>query len=237
MNLFWKILILTVAVKADIEGRHGYSAEPFSRQRICNLQNNIWYPPHGEGIPDPMCRRAFLYMESRSMDPHIQFIQDNEYSANTGNGQYKNLQYVQEHTVPNLLCSAGSESKAGMSLPGKWQTNKVDYSRRGQTIDINYCATAAHDPSFWQVFVTIPPFNVEQRPLFWQNLKLIWESESVTPTVGAVVNCAASSFYKLKNVPLPSNVGKNEPFIYYVRWQRIDAAGEGFYNCIDMEYI
>lgn len=218
------------------EQRHGYSGEPVARQRLCNIQNHIWYPANGAGIPDVMCRKAYTYMKEQRGDPTYQFVQDNEYSANAGI-YYNDLEFVQRRIVPNLLCSAGSKRKAGMSLSGKWQTNKIDYNKKGSNFTIEYCATAAHDPSFWQVFVTKPSFDVSAQELTWSDLDLIWESHNVKLISASVPNCGSSKIYQLLNVPLPLNIPKAQPFIYYIRWQRIDSAGEGFYNCVDMEYI
>lgn len=227
---------LAMCLSVDIQGRHGYTAFPVARQRFCNVQNNFWSPADGSAIPDPMCRKAFQYMLEKRQYPQYQFIQDMEYSANAGI-YYNNLSLVQSRVVPNLLCSAGSPKKEGMSLPGNWQTNKIAYSKRGSVFDINFCATAAHDPSFWQVFVTKPGFNVKTKYLSWADLEMVWENRSVKLVSQSVPYCGSGSIYKLQDVPLPSGIGRNTPFIFYVRWQREDPAGEGFYNCMDVEYI
>lgn len=246
MKIIISVLLLFVATLyrvgggrggANAQAKHGYSSFPIARQRFCNIQNHFDYPPNGDGIPDQMCREAFKYALARHNNPQSQFIQDMEYSRNAG-VLYNNLTAIQTKILPTLLCSAGTDKKGGMSLPGNWQTNKIAYTLRGSKFVIDFCATAAHDPSFWQVFVTKPGFDVKTQYLEWTDLEMVWENYNVSlVSQPSTTSCGAGRVYKLDGVPLPKLIPVHTPFIYYIRWQRQDPAGEGFYNCVDMEYI
>jgi len=89
-----------------------------------------------------------------------------------------------------------------------------------------------------KVFLTKPGFDPTQSPLTWNDLTLIHSEQfSVAqtnwgndpPTISG-----ASGYFKFP-VPIPSTqTGKATLF---VQWQRIDPAGEGFYNCSDINLI
>lgn len=68
----------------------------------------------------------------------------------------------------------------------------------------------------------------------WRDLELV-ENETPARLIandGTDENCASPSVYALE-ARVPLRPGK---FVLYVRWQRRDVAGEGFYNCADVTF-
>ena len=82
-------------------------------------------------------------------------------------------------------------------------------------------ATAPHNPSFWEFYLTKPNADLS-KGLAWGDLDLIQETGNVPVENGK---------YRI-NVTIPSD--RSGDAILFVRWQRDDAAGEGFYNCSDI---
>ncbi|MBT2979660.1 lytic polysaccharide monooxygenase, partial [Vibrio anguillarum] len=82
-------------------------------------------------------------------------------------------------------------------------------------------ATAPHNPSYWEFYLSKPTYTGEA-PLTWDDLDLIDTKGNVT--VGT------DKKYRIK-ITLPAD--RSGDAVLYTRWQRIDAAGEGFYNCSD----
>ena len=82
-------------------------------------------------------------------------------------------------------------------------------------IDIVYDATATHDPSFFEVYISRPDYNAATAPLKWSDTVLLEKVENVKPE---------NQQYKFA-VNAKDYTGKH---VIYIRWQRIDPVGEGF---------
>ena len=72
--------------------------------------------------------------------------------------------------------------------------------------------------------MTKPGFDSSVQSLNWSDLELI-NSHGNLPVV--------NGYYEI-DATIPE--GRNGTGILYVRWQRVDAAGEGFYNCSDIAF-
>jgi len=82
-------------------------------------------------------------------------------------------------------------------------------------------SNAPHNPSFWEFYLTKPNADLT-KGLAWGDLDLIQEEGNVPVNGGK---------YRI-NVTIPSD--RSGDAILFVRWQRNDSTGEGFYNCLDM---
>lgn len=197
---------------------HGWVEQPLARQQFCVRDGGYWWPADGSGIPNAACRAAFLASGT------FQFVQNNEYSANVLD--YNNIQAVRAVVRDATLCAAGDNAKRGMNLPSaSWQRTLVR-PRADGTIEVLFNATAPHSPSFWQFYLTKPGFDAATQTLAWANLDLIGTASNVP-----LVQIGGRNMYRL-SVRMPP--GRTGSATLFTRWQRQDAAGEGFYNCSDI---
>eukprot|EP01133_Synstelium_polycarpum_P016621 gene16621-19744_t len=245
MNRLTLSLFLAIAMIATAVYGHGYALRPLARHQICaaNSNNNIWYPEDGSGVKEPSCSAAFqhVYQKSGAGAARIQYVQNNEYAVMIPN--YPQGYSALTAAVPNNLCSAhainagaGFGDKSGFSIPANWKPNVVNVastSVQSQTIDFVWCATAAHDPSFWEFYVSKPGYNYATSMLTWDDVTLLHsEPNGIPVTMGKLEGCSADKYYQLA-LTVPARF---DPATILVRWQRIDAAGECFMNCIDYQF-
>ena len=196
---------------------HGYVEYPKARQQICKDDGGYWWPADGSAIPNAACRAAFQQSGGYMLTQH------HEFSANVAD--YRNMAAVQSTVSNGSLCAAGDGNKAGIDIPSaSWQRTVVDLSQ-SQTLRLRFRATTPHNPSYWQVYLSKAGFNAAAEVLTWQHLQLIHQQTDVLADAG---------YYTL-DIPMPTD--RTGPALLYTRWQRVDAAGEGFYNCSDIELV
>lgn len=171
-----------------------------------------------------MCRDAyqFVAMISDYTAAQSMFTQINEYAALAGPDY--SWEAIKDHVVGKDLCGANSTSKSGMALVGDWQTTKVSTSE----FEFEFCATATHYPSIFRIYITDYNFNVKTDELSWDRLSLVSEHINPLPVDAVSFLCTSPTAYRF-----PITLPYRRQGIIYVWWQRQDAAGEGFYNCVD----
>lgn len=148
------------------------------------------------------------------------FVQKNEFSINIPD--YFNEAKVKAAVPDGTLCHANDPRKVGMSAindPSAW--SRTDLAPGTFTYRFN--ATAPHNPSFWKFYITKQGTDLRE-PLKWSDLELIKEDNDGT----------VSSQYST-SLTIPADRSGNH--ILFVRWQRIDVVGEGFYNCSDITVL
>ncbi len=91
----------------------------------------------------------------------------------------------------------------------------------GETISIDFYATAPHDPSVWGVWMTKPAWNPNM-PLTWDQMEFL---ERPSPVL-------ASSHYTF-DLTIPSD--RNGHHLLWIAWQRDDPAGEVFISTSDLD--
>ncbi|WP_281558290.1 lytic polysaccharide monooxygenase [Thalassomonas sp. RHCl1] len=199
---------------------HGYVDSPKARQAICQAQGGYWWPETGENIPNLACRAAYL------ATGYVQFVQEHEFAVNITD--YQNQAEVEAHVPDGLLCSAGSEEKGGMNLPSShWQVTEVVPDEQNN-IPFRFRATTPHNPSFWQFYLTRQDFPVESQEITWADLEKVQEYDDIE----VIKDSDGSSYYEMAiNIPAE----RSGRAVLYTRWQRYDVAGEGFYNCSDID--
>eukprot|EP01133_Synstelium_polycarpum_P014384 gene14384-16973_t len=194
----------------------------------------MWWPEDGSGIKDLNCRKAFQTVMNKNSGQrdtaYVQFVQKHEYAVLIPNYQ-AGLEALKK-AVPTDICSAGAVKssaqfgdKSGMSVPSNWTTTLIsggngDY----KTIYFVWRATATHNPSYWDFFVTKPTFDYRTTVMTWNVLDHFHTVSNIMPGNGD---------YSIKlNLPARFN-----PATLVVRWQRIDSVGEAFINCGDYKFI
>ncbi|MDP5209208.1 lytic polysaccharide monooxygenase [Microbulbifer sp. 2205BS26-8] len=197
------ILLLPYSLQTQA---HGWSEYPKARQQICYEQGNIW----SGTPPNAGCALA------KSISGSYPFQQRNEFSINIPD--YNNIASVRRAVPDGTLCYANDPQKRGMGA-GTDAWSRVEL--KAGTFEYVFNATAPHNPSFWQFYLTKPNADLS-KPLTWNDLDLIQEVDNVP---------AANGKYRM-NVTIPEDRVGNA--VLFVRWQRVDPAGEGFYNCSDI---
>lgn len=201
---------------------HGYMLNPMARQAFCETQQGYWWPEDGSNIPNAACRAAFLD------SGFFQFVQAPEFSINTQD--FTNLAAVQANIVDGTLCAGGDNMKKGMDLPSPfWQRSEVIPNANGD-INIKYLANTPHNPSYWEFYLSNPSYDGNTMPLKWSDLTLIQSHQNID----FIKDDQDRRLYEM-TVAIPADrVGDA---VLYSRWQRDDAAGEGFYNCSDITIV
>ncbi|AOT85546.1 gp37 [Cyclophragma undans nucleopolyhedrovirus] len=244
MNILIVIFFIAPMVRS-----HGYLSAPVARQYKCYSDGNFWDPSNGDAIPDEACRNAYkkvYYKYIAVNEPpstaaaaaQYMFQQYHEYAAIAG-PKYRDFDMIKRSVVPHTLCGAGSHDrtalygdKSGMDESfHNWRPNVLYLNRYRSAFDMNvhFCPTAVHEPSYFEVYITRPDWD-RRAPVTWQQLEFIGGNESqLVPNTDDAL-CDNSLIYSIP-VSIPYRAGQ---FVMYVRWQRIDVVGEGFYNCADI---
>nr|QNN89326.1 spindle-like protein [Spilarctia obliqua nucleopolyhedrovirus] len=245
-GVFLFVLVLAPAVRS-----HGYLSVPVARQFKCFNDGNFHWPDNGDGIPDEACRNAYKKVFHRyraigaspgeaAVAAQYMFEQYTEYAAVAG-PNYRDFEMIKRNVVPHTLCGAASNDrnalfgdKSGIDEPfHNWRPDVLYVNRyqRAHPMNVHFCPTAVHEPSYFEVYVTKPTWD-RRSPITWNELEYIGGNGSgLVPNAGDAL-CASGQLYSIP-VSVPYRPG---PFVMYVRWQRIDPVGEGFYNCADLVF-
>jgi predicted carbohydrate-binding protein with CBM5 and CBM33 domain len=188
---------------------HGWSEYPEARQQTCYNEGGIW----SGSPPNAACAQA------KAISGTYPFVQRNEFSINITD--YNNIQTVKNAIPDGTLCYANDPQKKGMGAAHSgWTRSEVNAG----TFEYVFNATAPHNPSFWQFYLTKPDADLS-KALAWGDLELFQEEGNV-PVVGGK--------YRM-DVTIPADRVGNATL--FVRWQRADPVGEGFYNCSDIVIV
>lgn len=197
---------------------HGWADFPKARQVICQEDGGHWGASDGSQIPNEACRASF--QESGTYP----VVQVNEFATLVKD--YTNMDAVKAAVKDGLICSGGDERKSGMSVASQyWQRTDM---QAGETFTLKYRATAPHNPSHWQIYLTKPGYNAAHSRLDWDDLELTQEFGNIEK-----INVDGGNYYYM-DVTLPA--GRAGEATLVTRWQRDDPAGEGFYNCSDIKF-
>ncbi|MBY5981455.1 lytic polysaccharide monooxygenase [Ferrimonas balearica] len=203
-------VLLPVLLSPQSLQAHGWVDFPAARQHICNDDGGFW----SNSIPNAACQAAY------DRSGAYPFVQQNEVAANVVD--YQNMAAVRAQIPDGTLCAAGSDAKDGLNVASShWQKTTVVLNEQNQ-FELVFHATAPHNPSFWQFYLSKPDYDPSGR-LSWDDLELI-------DTAGNVQVDGDKNYRITVTVP----AGREGDAVLYTRWQRNDAAGEGFYNCSDI---
>ncbi|ACO53470.1 unknown [Euproctis pseudoconspersa nucleopolyhedrovirus] len=253
IKCYYFATILVVVSLTNPVNCHGYLSWPAARQFKCYRDGKFWWPDNGDAIPDDACRSAYKTVYTKyinSGESHgaaanaaqYMFQQYYEYAALAG-PNHQDFEYVKKHVIPDSLCAAGARNrshvfgdKSGVDEPfgGAWRAQTLHLLKynEGVNVILNFCPTTEHDPSYFQVFITKPEYDYSHK-LDWDDLEALDSDGFVlSENDGFDEACAADRLYKIP-VVIPF---RSRKFMLFVRWQRDDVAGEGFYNCADLIY-
>jgi len=215
---------------------HGAVDTPIARQVKCQKDGGYWASQDGSSIKDKGCRGAALVF-STPAEWAYQFQQWNEVAHLIAAPGYNDPAIVEQQVPDGKLCSAGDDKKAGLNrVSADWF--RTDVTPVNGMMTVRIIGTAPHVPSFAKVFLTKPGFDPTKSPLTWRDLVLI-HTEQLTVAKTNWGNSppaipGASGYFEFL-VPVPSGQSGNATL--FVQWQRIDPAGEGFYNCSDINIV
>ena len=225
-NVLIKWLLAAVLLAPLLVMAHGAVDEPVSRQVHCKALPDFW-----SGNPsDPGCAAL---AKTSGQYPGQQWNEVAHLIAAPG---YNDPEIVKKAVPDGQLCSAGDKKKDGLNLVSNdWY--RTDVTPHDGKMNVRIIGTAPHVPSFAKVFLTKPGFDPTTAPLTWNDLVLIHtEQLTVAQTDwGTRPPAISSSGYFRFPVPIPAEQFGNATL--FVQWQRIDPAGEGFYNCSDINII
>lgn len=203
---------LTVSAVSGPAFGHGAMENPRARQWECNNQGGMWNP---STMKSAACRAA---LENSSAGANA-FVNWNGY---TGFARPPHAA-TQSDVRDGMLCSGSNPAYAGLNLPrSDWTATTVQPDSHGQ-VGMTYYYTARHTPSFIEFYINKKDVDITKKALGWNDVELLkkFDIAAGDPSVRHTVN-----------VTIPADrVGKA---IIFTRWQRIDAVGEGFYNCSDV---
>ncbi|MCL1067825.1 lytic polysaccharide monooxygenase [Shewanella olleyana] len=203
------ISALYVGIPSQQAQAHGWAEFPEARQSICYEQGGLW----SGTPPNAACAQA------KEISGTYPFIQRNEFAINIPAPTYNDMDVVKAAIPDGSLCYANDAQKRGMGAEhSAWTRTELSTGE----FEYVFNATAPHNPSFWQFYLTKPGVDVS-KPLNWDDLELIQEYGNVA--VGA------DRKYRM-NIAIPAD--RSGDAILYTRWQREDPVGEGFYNCSDI---
>ncbi|MGR5261199.1 lytic polysaccharide monooxygenase [Vibrio astriarenae] len=195
-------------IAPNVAHAHGYAYYPEARQSICN-NGTFWGGDH----ESEACEEVYNVSGGYPM------TQYHEVAINIPRPLYYDFDIVKESIPDGTLCSANDSQKRGLDIAHtEWTRTELNPG----TFEYAFKATAKHNPSYWEIYLTKEGVDVTQ-PLKWGDLELIAEAGNILAD--------EQDFYRM-DVTIPSD--RSGDAILYTRWQRDDAAGEGFYNCSDI---
>lgn len=200
------ILTMYIGFSPNIHA-HGWTEFPEARQSICYDQGGFW----SGNIPNAACQAVF------DISGTYPFVQRNEVAINIEN--YTDFETVKQKIPNGTLCYANDTQKKGLGVEhADWTRTEISPG----TFELVFNATAPHNPSYWEIFLTKSGVDVS-KALNWDDLELI----------NQFGNIAIDDQQKYRmNVTIPAD--RSGDAVLFTRWQRDDAAGEGFYNCSDI---
>ncbi|MFN0058422.1 MAG: lytic polysaccharide monooxygenase [Planctomycetota bacterium] len=214
--LFLSVLALLVLLPGWLGG-HGTVVSPMSRVYRVYQAN-----PDNPAFP--------LAAQAVAIDGTLSYYTWNELSRNIPQAVLAGLPPGFDYSpwVPDgQLASGGrvdpaspeySRTYAGLDqVSVDWPTTPV---AAGDTIEVDFLATAPHDPSVWDVWMTTPDWTPDL-PLNWGQLEFLGR-----PTV-----TLAGGHYTF-DLTIPSDRGGHH--VVWIAWHRNDPVGEVFFSTSDV---
>ncbi|MEM7165742.1 MAG: lytic polysaccharide monooxygenase auxiliary activity family 9 protein [Planctomycetota bacterium] len=209
-------LLLALAATAPLSA-HGTVVYPMSRVYRVYLAN-----PDNPAFP--------LAAAAVTTDGTLSYYTWNELSRNIPQAVTAGLPTAFDYSpwVPDGQLASGGRTDpnspdyprtyAGLDqVSPNWPTTTVS---AGSTIQVDFLATAPHDPSVWDVWMTTPSWSPTS-PLTWAHMAYLGR-----PTV----TLNAGHYYF--DVTIPSN--RSGHHVIWVAWHRDDPVGEVFFSTSDV---
>lgn len=148
-----------------------------------------------------------------------------------------------DHVADGTISSAGINDGihsglnfSGLNTPSaNWNLTDVI---AGGTFDVKWLATAPHDPSHFDVYLTVAGFDVATQAMGWDDLEHLgrWSlGDAAHPvTMGEGVNPVSGGPLPTYNWTIPIPEDRVGHVALVVVWQRQDPAGEAFFATTDL---
>lgn len=214
MRMFVKLALLASMLAPALTWAHGAVDTPVARQVHCRADPNLWTTPIDMGC------RAVGTFPAQQWNEIAHLVKD-----------YNNQSAIEAAIPDGQLCGAGrSQLDKLNTVQSTWYKTAV--VPVNGTMKVRLLATAKHTPSFVRIYLSKPGYSAARSALKWSDLELI-HSETINefrPNPSNPVQPASDYAEFQVNVP----AGRSGDAVLFTRWQRIDPAGEGFYNCSDI---
>lgn len=198
--------------------------DPPALQVKCYSEPDFW-----SGNPaDPGCRRL---NNMSGTYPGQQWPEVAKLISSDDGYDYNNQETVEMLIPKGKLCSAADPLKEGLNIvSGDWHSTPVQL--KNGVLPILIGGGIVHTPSDLYIYLTKPGFDPTTMVLGWNDLVLlkkeIINNSLTTPPPNFTVLFPTNSYYTT-DVNVPS--GQTGDAILFMRNQRHDRLGEGFYNC------
>jgi len=212
---------------------HGAVDIPLARQVKCKLVGGVWGPIDGSGISDLGCRDSALVFAT-SADRAYPLDQWHEVAKQIAPPDYNDDAKVRAAIPDGHLCSAADPKKHSLDLATpNWYKTPIRLHDGKMTVRL--IGTQPHLPGFFKIYLSKAGYSGAQ-PLKWSDLDLVHEASPENyrtdwASPPALTEPPVKGFFQFEVAVPPGRTGNA---VLFVRWQRIDPAGEGFYNCSDI---
>jgi predicted carbohydrate-binding protein with CBM5 and CBM33 domain len=217
-NLSWGLTLLSAALIGSTLIAHGSVVDPPSRV----------YRVYQANPDNPSFALA---QNAVDMDGTLSYYTWNELSRNIPAAVQAGLPEGFDYSpwVPDgQLASGGRVDPFSSEYPRTYAgVDQVspDWPKKtvtaGSTMAVDFLATAVHEPSVWDVWMTTPDWDPNE-PLTWAKMEFIGRP---TPTL------TGNHYYFDVDIPLD----RSGHHVMWVAWQRDDSVGEVFFSTCDLE--
>lgn len=203
---------------ASLAFGHGAMIDPPARQTVCNIKG---YPIQG------MCLEAINKGSGGLSDP----IDTWHEFVGTALGDH-GVEEAKKDVKDGYLCS-GSKRGFGFNIPSdQWETTVLKPDAHGK-VKMRYGYTRGHEGSFNEFYITKKGFDVTKNVIGWNDVELLATVEAATNKV-TVSGLKPAQVQEIEDYNIEIPADRTGRAVIFTRWQRIDPAGEGFYNCSDV---
>jgi predicted carbohydrate-binding protein with CBM5 and CBM33 domain len=147
--------------------------------------------------------------------------------------------YVADGTISSAGANDGVQSWmdfSGLNTPSaNWQKTNVD---AGADFEMTWLASATHEPSYFEVYLTKDGFDVATEVMGWDDLEYMgrWSLEDplYPVTLGIAPNPVDAGNVVTYNWTMAIPDDRSGHVAAVVVWQREDPAGESFFATVDL---
>lgn len=220
-----KWVLATVLLLPTLVTAHVAVLDPPAEQVHCYSQPDFW-----SGDPsDPGCKKL---NKMSGTYPGQQWPEVAKLISRDDGYDYNDQATVEMLIPKGKLCSAADPLKEGLNIVSdEWHTTPVQ--PKNGVLPILIGGGIVHTPSDLYIYLTKPGFDPTKMVLGWGDLVLL-KKEVITqalstPPPNFNLLFTTNSYYTT-NVTIPA--GQTGDAILFMRNQRHDRFGEGFYNCV-----
>ncbi len=212
-------LILIVCIVLPMPKGHGHGTAMIPKSRVRHV-----YDSNPENPSFELARNAI------AIDSKDSYYTWNEVSQNIPAAVEAGLPPGFDYSpwVPDGQIAGGGRTEANMpggvrtyagldQVSPDWPTTPVN---AGETLSVSFLATAPHDPSVWDVWMTTADWQPSSA-LNWQQMEFLGRADA-----------AFEDQHYLFDVEIPADRSGHQ--VLWIAWQRDDPVGEVFFSTSDL---